>query len=160
MKINKIYIVSLCALFLSSCNNFLDEQPTGTMTTDSKLTSKESALALIQNSAYLKNTVFNKMTLVGDVIRSYCLNIWLAKLLPRIPNRIIRTFRIYWWVIVLYISRTGGKIMPVSRTVTSGAQKLGEFENLDASLINGYMAEVVYEGFVLFLFGTYLWWCP
>lgn len=27
MKINKIYIVSLCALFLSSCNNFLDEQP-------------------------------------------------------------------------------------------------------------------------------------
>lgn len=31
MKINKIYIVSLCALFLSSCNNFLDEQPTGTM---------------------------------------------------------------------------------------------------------------------------------
>lgn len=46
MKINKIYIVSLCALFLSSCNNFLDEQPTGTMTTDSKLTSKESALAL------------------------------------------------------------------------------------------------------------------
>ena len=61
MKINKIYIVSLCALFLSSCNNFLDEQPTGTMTTDSKLTSKESALALT-NSAYLKNTVFNKMT--------------------------------------------------------------------------------------------------
>ena len=40
MKINKIYIVSLCALFLSSCNNFLDEQPTGTMTTDSKLTSQ------------------------------------------------------------------------------------------------------------------------
>ena len=61
MKINKIYIVSLCALFLSSCNNFLDEQPTGTMTTDSKLTSKESSLALT-NSAYLKNTVFNKMT--------------------------------------------------------------------------------------------------
>ena len=46
MKINKIYIVSLCALFLSSCNNFLDEQPTGTMTTDSKLTSKESAFGL------------------------------------------------------------------------------------------------------------------
>ena len=87
MKINKIYIVSLCALFLSSCNNFLDEQPTGTMTTDSKLTSKESALALT-NSAYLKNTVFNKMTPGWG-----CNTILLLE------------------VIVLYISRTGGKIV-------------------------------------------------
>ena len=61
MKINKLFIALFCALSLTSCNDFLDEQPTGSMTSNSTLTSKESALALT-NSAYLKTGVFNRPT--------------------------------------------------------------------------------------------------
>lgn len=57
----KICIALFYLLILSSCHSFLDENPTGTLTTDSHLTSKESALALT-NSAYLNTTVFDMQT--------------------------------------------------------------------------------------------------
>lgn len=58
---SKLYLLIACVCMLcSSCNDFLDTKPTGTMTTDSNLSSKESALALV-NSAYLNTTVFNRM---------------------------------------------------------------------------------------------------
>lgn len=59
---NKFFISSvfLCMLCFS-CNDFLNTMPTGTLTTDSNLSSKESALALV-NSAYRNSNVFNTGT--------------------------------------------------------------------------------------------------
>ena len=142
MKINKIYIVSLCALFLSSCNNFLDEQPTGTMTTDSKLTSKESALALT-NSAYLKNTVFNKMTPGWGCNTILLLEYMTGKATSENSQSNYKDFQD---LLVsdrsLYIEDWWQDCYAGIANCNLALQKLGEFENLDASLINGYMAEV------------------
>lgn len=142
MKINKIYIVSLCALFLSSCNNFLDEQPTGTMTTDSKLTSKESALALT-NSAYLKNTVFNKMTPGWGCNTILLLEYMTGKATSENSQSNYKDFQD---LLVsdrsLYIENWWQDCYAGIANCNLALQKLGEFENLDASLINGYMAEV------------------
>ena len=142
MKINKIYIVSLCALFLSSCNNFLDEQPTGTMTTDSKLTSKESALALT-NSAYLKNTVFNKMTPGWGCNTILLLEYMTGKATSENSQSNYKDFQD---LLVsdrsLYIEDWWQDCYAGIANCNLALQKLGEFENLDASLVNGYMAEV------------------
>ena len=142
MKINKIYIVSLCALFLSSCNNFLDEQPTGTMTTDSKLTSKESALALT-NSAYLKNTVFNKMTPGWGCNTILLFEYMTGKATSENSQSNYKDFQD---LLVsdrsLYIEDWWQDCYAGIANCNLALQKLGEFENLDASLINGYMAEV------------------
>lgn len=142
MKINKIYIVSLCALFLSSCNNFLDEQPTGTMTTDSKLTSKESALALT-NSAYLKNTVFNEMTPGWGCNTILLLEYMTGKATSENSQANYKDFQD---LLVndrsLYIENWWQDCYAGIANCNLALQKLGEFENLDASLINGYMAEV------------------
>ena len=142
MKINKIYIVSLCALFLSSCNNFLDEQPTGTMTTDSKLTSKESALALT-NSAYLKNTVFNKMPPGWGCNTILLLEYMTGKATSENSQSNYKDFQD---LLVsdrsLYIENWWQDCYAGIANCNLALQKLGEFENLDTSLINGYMAEV------------------
>lgn len=55
----KLFILStfLCMLSLS-CVDFLNTMPTGTLTTDSNLSSQESAIALA-NSSYINSTVFD-----------------------------------------------------------------------------------------------------
>ncbi|HEA28829.1 MAG TPA: RagB/SusD family nutrient uptake outer membrane protein [Leeuwenhoekiella sp.] len=58
---NRIFYYSILAafFFLSCSDSFLDEQQTGTLTTESALTSPESAIALA-NGAYVNTTVFNE----------------------------------------------------------------------------------------------------
>lgn len=58
MKCKLLYLIALFIL-VSSCEDFLNENPTGTMTSQSELTSPESSLALA-NSAYVNTTVFNQ----------------------------------------------------------------------------------------------------
>mgnify|MGYP000035923762 CR=1 FL=1 len=61
MKIGKYFIGIIGLASILSCNDFLDEKPTSSMTTDSELSSEESALSLT-NSAYINSTVFDKGT--------------------------------------------------------------------------------------------------
>lgn len=57
----KKYIFIISIIFcVTSCNNFLEEMPTGTMTADSELKSNESALALTNNT-YRNARVTNRM---------------------------------------------------------------------------------------------------
>jgi len=59
MKLNmNLYLILILSISFASCENFLDERPTGIMTSESILTSPESALAFA-NSAYVNTTVFN-----------------------------------------------------------------------------------------------------
>lgn len=60
MNASKYLAIMVLASFVS-CNDFLDEKPTSSMTTDSELSSVESAEALV-NGAYINTTVFDKMT--------------------------------------------------------------------------------------------------
>lgn len=58
----KLFILSIILCTLSiSCEDFLNTMPTGTLTTDTNLSSNESALALA-NSAYINSIVFNTPT--------------------------------------------------------------------------------------------------
>lgn len=59
MKNLIIYLLVCVSFSMISCENFLNENPTGTMTSESELSSNESALALT-NSAYDNTTVFNQ----------------------------------------------------------------------------------------------------
>ncbi len=59
MKRKLLYIIAILSLSISSCEDFLDESPTGVMTSESELTSPESALAFA-NSAYVNSNVFNR----------------------------------------------------------------------------------------------------
>lgn len=142
MKISAIYIVSVCMLFLSSCNNFLDEQPTGTMTTDSKLTSKESALALA-NSAYLKNTVFNRMTPGWGCNTILLLEYMTGKATSENSQSNYKDFQD---LLVndrsLYIQNWWQDCYAGIANCNLALQKLEEFTHLDASLIKDYKAEV------------------
>lgn len=59
MKGKCIYLIFVVSVSISSCQDFLNEAPTGTMTSQSDLSSKESALAFA-NSAYVNTTVFDR----------------------------------------------------------------------------------------------------
>lgn len=67
MKKHILSIISMTLLL--SCTNFLDEEPTGTMSIDSNLSSEESCMALA-NSTYINTTVFdaNEGTWGGNTI--------------------------------------------------------------------------------------------
>lgn len=57
---NLIKLIILTGIVaLSSCNDFLERFPTGTLTANSNLSSEESALAFT-NSAYINTSVFNR----------------------------------------------------------------------------------------------------
>jgi len=56
----KILLISIILFGSVSCNDFLNEMPTGTMTTDSELKNNESALALT-NNVYRNARVTNRM---------------------------------------------------------------------------------------------------
>ncbi|MCD7914566.1 MAG: RagB/SusD family nutrient uptake outer membrane protein [Tannerellaceae bacterium] len=60
MKYKQLFISLICCLGLVSCNDFLDHMPTGNLTSESGLSSAESAEALA-NSAYIRSAVFNRM---------------------------------------------------------------------------------------------------
>ncbi len=55
------YISAVLLLVAASCDDFLNETPTGVMTSDALLTSQESAAAFA-NGAYDHTTIFNAMT--------------------------------------------------------------------------------------------------
>lgn len=142
MNKKKIYIASLCALFLTACTDFLDEKPTGSMTTDSKLTSKESALALT-NSAYKDNTVFDKMTSGWGCNTSLLLEYMTGKATSENSQSNNKDFQdlmvndrsLYiedWWR-GCYAGITNCNL---------ALQKLDEFADLEVSLTDGYKAEV------------------
>lgn len=158
MKINKIHIVSLGVLFLIACNNFLDEQPTGTMTTNSKLTSKESALALT-HSAYLKTTVFNKMTPGWGCNTILLLEYMTGKATSENSQSNYKDFQD---LLVsdrsLYIENWWQDCYAGIANCNLALQKLEEFTNLDVPLIHGYKAEVkfmraLYYFFLVRIFG-------
>ena len=142
MKTNKSYIIGLWVFLLTACNSFLDEQPTGTMTTDSKLTSKESALALT-NSVYLENTVFDKAVPGWGCNTVLLLEYMTGKATSENSQTSYKDFQdllvsdrsLYiedWWV---------GCYAGIANC-NLALQKLKEFTSLEASLIDGYLAEV------------------
>lgn len=158
MKINKIHIVSLCAVCLSACHNFLDERPTGTMTVDSKLTSEESALALA-NSAYVKNTVFNEMTPGWGCNTILLLEYMTGKATSENSQSNYKDFQD---LLVndrsLYIENWWQDSYAGIANCNLALQKLSEFTNLDASLIKRYRGEVkfmraLYYFYLVRLFG-------
>ena len=59
MKHKLFFLIIIISVVFISCDDFLNEEPTGTMTTQSLLTSKESCAALAF-SAYDNTTVFNE----------------------------------------------------------------------------------------------------
>lgn len=58
MKNKLFYFIIILFFSIASCNKFLDQSPTGTLTSQAKLSSPESALAFA-NSAYVNTTVFD-----------------------------------------------------------------------------------------------------
>ncbi len=58
MKGKLLYLIVIVSISITSCENFLDEAPSGTMTSQSDLSSPESAFAFA-NSAYDNTTVFD-----------------------------------------------------------------------------------------------------
>lgn len=159
MKTNRIYMIVFCASLLMACNSFLDEKPTGTMTTDSKLTSKESALALT-NSAYLENTVFDKMTSGWGANTILLLEYMTGKATSENSQSNYKDFQD---LLVnersLYIEDWWRGCYAGIADCNLALEELPTFTNLDASLITSYMAEVrfmraLYYFYLVRIFGN------
>lgn len=139
----KYIAIALCvSSLLVGCNDFLDESPTGTMTSESKLTSKESALALT-NSAYINNTVFNKMTPGWGCNTILLLEYMTGKATSENSQSNYKDFQD---LLVndrsLYIEDWWQSCYAGIANCNLALQKLDEFTNLDENLIEGYKAEV------------------
>ncbi|HUX58015.1 MAG TPA: RagB/SusD family nutrient uptake outer membrane protein [Bacteroidales bacterium] len=90
-----IYKLLILSIFLSiisiSCNDFLDLPPTGTLTTDSQLSSAESAQALV-NSAYRRSNVFNTSTATWGGFTSLLLEYMTGKCTSENSQSMIKDF--------------------------------------------------------------------
>lgn len=142
MKKTKLYMISCCALLLTACNDFLDERPTGSMITDSKLTSKESAFALA-NSAYMESRVFDKMTPGWGCNTILLLEYMTGKATSENSQSNYKDFQdLTVSDRTLYVEDWWRGCYAGIANCNLALQKLDEFTDLDASLIAGYKAEV------------------
>ncbi|MCG6190681.1 RagB/SusD family nutrient uptake outer membrane protein [Maribellus maritimus] len=139
----KNYIVLFISiLLLFSCEDFLDEKPTGTMTIDSELTSDESAQALA-NSAYVNSTVFytsagswgGNTTLLLEYMTGKVTSENSQSNFNEFQNLIVSDRTLYlqeWW------ENCYSGISKCNLAI----QKLSEFEDINEETINNYQAEV------------------
>lgn len=139
----KNYIILFISVFLIfSCEDFLDEKPTGTMTIDSELSSLESAQAFA-NSAYINSTVFytpagswgGNTTLLLEYMTGKSTSENSQSSYNEFQNLIVSDRTLYleeWW------ENCYAGISNCNLAI----QKLPEFTEIDESIISKYLAEV------------------
>jgi hypothetical protein len=132
----------LLILSFFSCDNFLDEEPTGTMTTDSQLTSEESALALT-NSVYINTTVFDESTSGWGCNTILLLEYMTGKATSENSQSNYKDFQdLTVNDRSLFIEDWWKDCYAGIANCNLSIQKLPEFTNLDEKAVSNYLAEV------------------
>ncbi|MPM04933.1 SusD-like protein [bioreactor metagenome] len=140
----KKYILAsfiISSFILSSCNDFLDDKPTGTMTTDSELSSKETAEAIV-NSVYVNSNIFTQSTPGWGCNSILLLEYMTGKTVSENSQANHKEFQ------DLLVSEKSLYIEDWWRECYSGIakcnlalQKLPEYTKISQSLVNQYMGE-------------------
>ena len=139
------FLFLVFSLFTSSCEKFLDERPTGVMTSDAKFSSIEVAQAF-RNSAYVNSTVFNMGTFGWGGNTILLLEYMTGKAQSENSQSFIKDFldltvnsgSAYleaWW------QNCYAGIAKCNLALT----KLSEFSNLDQNEISKYIGEVKFN---------------
>ena len=127
--------------FSTSCSDFLDEKPTGTLSSTSNLTSADAALAFA-NSAYVNATVFNSLTSGWGSATPLLLEYMTGKVSSENSQSNFKEFQ------ELTVSSRSPYIEEWWRGCYAGIancnlamQKLPEFNQVDPNLISKYQGE-------------------
>jgi hypothetical protein len=132
------------ALFSTSCSDFLDERPTGTLSSTSNLSSADAAVAFA-NGAYVNATVFNSLTAGWGSVTPLLLEYMTGKASSENSQSNFKEFQ------ELTVSSRSPYIEEWWRGCYAGIancnlamQKLPEFTQVDPNLISRYQGEVLF----------------
>ncbi len=144
MKTSFRLLLLISIVSVTSCNDFLDEAPSGVMTSDAVLSSQESALAFT-NSAYDNTTVFNMSTAGWGTNTALLLEYMTDKATSENSQSNFKEFQ------ELTVSASSPYIQEWWQQGYAGIakcnlalQKLPEFSQLDPALIARYQGEVLF----------------
>jgi hypothetical protein len=137
-----IILFITCCYMAFSCQDFLDEKPTGTMTAASKLTSVESALALA-NSAYINSTVFYTSAATWGGNTTLLLEYMTGKVFSENSQSDFNEFQnLMVNDRTLYLQEWWQQCYAGISNCNFAIQKLPEFTDLNEKTITTYLAEV------------------
>lgn len=138
----KYIFLMFFAFQLFSCEDFLNEEPTGTMTIDSELSSTESALALTL-SPYINSTVFYTGVTGWGANTSLLLEYMTGKVISENSQSGFNEFQnLTVSDRTLYLEDWWNNCYSGISKCNLALQKLPEFKNLNEKTINSYLGEV------------------
>jgi len=142
MKYKLIILSTFLCILSISCDDFLNTMPTGTLTTESNLSSNETALA-ITNSVYINSIVFDAGATAWGGNTMLLLEYMTGKATSENSQSQFKDFQdLTVSSRTLYIDQWWQNCYAGIGNCNFALSKLNEYTNLDANLLSQYQGEI------------------